>query len=56
MEEVIIKSITDIGFPIALCFYLITKTTSQIKKNTEAVKELTKKIELLTKKIAGNEN
>lgn len=45
MEDIIIKSVADIGFPIVMCFYLITKTNSAIKDNTEAIKELTKQIE-----------
>lgn len=49
MEELIFKSIADIGFPIVMCFYLITKTNSAITENTNAIRELTKKIEELLK-------
>lgn len=49
MEDYIFKGIADIGFPIVMCFYLITKTNSAIKENTDALRELTKKIEDLLK-------
>lgn len=49
MEDFILKGIADIGFPIVMCFYLITKTNSAITENTNALRELTKKIEELLK-------
>lgn len=49
MDEYIFRGIADIGFPIVMCFYLITKTNSAIQENTQALRELTKRIEDLLK-------
>jgi hypothetical protein len=36
-EDMFIPIVTQVGFPIAVCFYFILKTEKVIKTNTQAL-------------------
>lgn len=40
MEEVISSIISQFGFPIAVCFYLMSRVVKSIDKNTTALEAL----------------
>ncbi|MCF7798787.1 YvrJ family protein [Candidatus Woesearchaeota archaeon] len=42
IESEIINLIGNMGFPIAMCFYLMFRFEKTLQKNTESVQELTK--------------
>lgn len=39
--EALTNLISNVGFPIAMCFYLVFKFEKTLKENTEAAKENT---------------
>ena len=40
MEETISNAISQFGFPIAVCFYLMSRVVKSIDKNTTALEAL----------------
>jgi hypothetical protein len=49
--ELDINMITQVAFPIVMCWYLITKFEKNMKENTDVLKELTKLINELCNKL-----
>ena len=42
MESEIVNLVSNVGFPIAMCFYLMLRFEKTLKKNTDSVEELTR--------------
>jgi len=42
MEAELVNLISNVGFPIAMCFYLMLRFEKTLKKNTDSVEELTR--------------
>ena len=47
MEELIIRGITEIGFPAIIAIYLLTKGVNALNELTRSVTELTKTVSKL---------
>lgn len=52
MYEELVNLISNIGFPIAMCVYMVTHNTKIVKEHTDTVKELKVVIEKLMEKIS----
>ena len=52
MEEFIIQNLKELGFPIAVCFYLMARVVKAVDKNTTAIEALREEI----KKLIGDDN
>lgn len=50
MEE-IINIISNVGFPIACCVYMMTHNTKVVKENTDALNSMKSLIETLISKV-----
>jgi len=42
IETELVNLVSNVGFPIAMCFYLMLRFEKILKKNTDSVEELTK--------------
>lgn len=40
MEDLIFNSLSQFGFPIAICFYLMARVVRAVDKNTTAIESL----------------
>jgi len=51
MEDLLLSNISQFGFPIAICFYLMARVVKAVDKNTTAIDSLREDIHrLLTNK------
>ncbi len=41
IENVSIGMVSSVGFPIVMCFYLVTRFEKKLEENTQAIKDLT---------------
>ena len=48
MEDFILKSVTEFGFPAIVSLYLLTKGINALNKLTSSVADLTKTVEKLS--------
>ena len=46
-EELIVKTLANVGVPAALCFYTLFEVNKNLKRLTEAVDKLERRIERL---------
>lgn len=44
MEETIMNMVGNMGFPIAMCFYMTFRMENTVKANTQALMDLSAKI------------
>lgn len=49
--ETLIELISNVGFPIAVCVYMMTHNTKIVKENTDTINALKNVIEKLSEKI-----